>query len=72
MGTSSSSAPTSPLQQSKNRNYDILPLQVAMDKGKRDKKIIADVQKYGYTQQQIAAHLDMHYSTISNSVRGKA
>ena len=46
--------------------------QAAMDKGKRDKKIIDAVQKYGYTQQQIAAHLNMHYSTISNLVRGKA
>jgi putative transposase len=43
-----------------------------IDKKKRDKKIIDAVQKYGYTQQQIAAHLSMHYSTISNLVRGKA
>jgi len=34
--------------------------------------IIEAVQKYGYTQRQIAAHLHMHYSTISNLVRGKA
>ena len=45
---------------------------VILDKKKRDKKIIETVQKYGYTQQQIAAHLHMHYSTISNLVRGKA
>jgi len=43
-----------------------------VDKRRRDKKIIDAVQKYGYTQQQIAAHLNMHYSTISNLVRGKA
>ncbi len=50
----------------------IFPKNVILDKRKRDKKIIDAVQKYGYTQQQIAAHLSMHYSTISNLVRGKA
>lgn len=45
---------------------------IILDKKKRDMKIIDAVQKYGYTQQQIAAHLHMHYSTISNLVRGKA
>jgi putative transposase len=50
----------------------IFPKNVILDKRKRDKKIIDAVQKYGYTQQQIAAHLHMHYSTISNLVRGKA
>jgi transposase len=50
----------------------IFPKNVILDKRKRDKKIIAAVQKYGYTQQQIAAHLNMHYSTISNLVRGQA
>jgi hypothetical protein len=49
----------------------IFPKNVILDKKKRDKKIIDAVQKYGYTQQQIAAHLNMHYSTISNLVRGK-
>ena len=42
------------------------------DRKKRNKMIIEAVQKYGYTQRQIAAHLHMHYSTISNLVRGKA
>jgi REP element-mobilizing transposase RayT len=50
----------------------VIPNNVILDKRKRDKKIIDAVQKYGYTQQQIAAHLNMHYSTISNLVRGKA
>jgi hypothetical protein len=45
---------------------------VILDKRKRDTKIIDAVHKYGYTQQQIAAHLHLHYSTISNLVRGKA
>ncbi len=50
----------------------IFPKQVILDKKKRDKRIIDAVQKYGYTQQLIAAHLNMHYSTISNLVRGKS
>mgnify|MGYP001574655179 FL=1 len=50
----------------------VFPKNAILDKRKRDKKIIDAVQKYGYTQQQIAAHLNMHYSTISNLVRGKA
>jgi len=50
----------------------IFPKNVILDKRKRDKKIIDAVQKHGYTQQQIAAHLNMHYSTISNLVRRKA
>src|SRR5574341_875235 len=45
---------------------------VLRDKGKRNKMIVEAVRKYGYTQRQIAAHLHMHYSTISNLVRGKA
>jgi len=44
---------------------------VILDKRKRDTKIIDAIQEYGYTQQQIAAHLSLHYSTISNLVRGK-
>ena len=42
------------------------------DRAKRNKMIVEAVQKYGYSQRQIAAHLHMHYSTISNLVRGKA
>jgi hypothetical protein len=51
---------------------NIFPKNMIVDKRRRDKKIIDAVQKYGYTQQQIAVHLNMHYSTISNLVRGKA
>jgi len=32
----------------------------------KTKSYIDALQKYGYTLQKIAAHLDMHYSTISN------
>jgi REP element-mobilizing transposase RayT len=45
---------------------------VILDKRRRDAEIIDAVHKYGYTQRQIAAHLNLHYSTISNLVRGKA
>ena len=45
---------------------------VLRDRLKRNKMIIEAVEKYGYTQRQIAGHLLMHYSTISNLVRGKA
>ena len=45
---------------------------VLQDRRKRNKLIVEAVQKYGYTQRQIAAHLQMHYSTISNLVRGNA
>ena len=44
---------------------------VLRDKKKRNKMIVEAVQKFGYTQRQIAAHLRMHYSTISNLVRGQ-
>lgn len=50
----------------------IFTTKVMLDKKKRDAKIIDAVRKYGYTQRQIAAHLNLHYSTISNLVRGKA
>jgi putative transposase len=50
----------------------IFTKKVVADKRKRDAKIVDAVKKYGYTQQQIAANLNMHYSTISNLVRGKA
>ena len=42
------------------------------DNGRRNKTIIDAVAKYGYIQQQIAAHLNAHYSTISNPARGMA
>lgn len=41
------------------------------DKGNRDRKIVEAVEKYGYRQSEIARHLGMHYSTVSNSLRRK-
>jgi len=43
-----------------------------LGKRKRDRKIIDAMQKYGYAHQQIAAHQNMRYSTISNLVKGNA
>jgi DNA-binding CsgD family transcriptional regulator len=42
-----------------------------MDKWKRDKKIAEALVKYGYLQVEIARYLGMHYSTISNLLKGK-
>lgn len=37
-------------------------------KERRDKKIAEAVERYGYSQKEIAEHLGMHYSTISKIV----
>jgi len=44
---------------------------ILRDKRKRDKKIGEAVDTYGYRQSEIARHTGMHYSTISNILRGK-
>jgi putative transposase len=44
---------------------------IIMDKRKRDKKITEALVKYGYLQVEIAHYLGMHYSTISNLLKGK-
>ena len=44
---------------------------IKMDKLKRDKKIVEALVKYGYLQVKIASYLGMHYSTISNLLKGK-
>lgn len=44
---------------------------IIMDKSKRDKKIAEALVKYGYLQVEIARYLGMHYSTISNLLKGK-
>ena len=42
---------------------------IITNKEKRDKRIVEAVEKYGYRQNDIAQHLRMHYSTISNLIR---
>lgn len=49
----------------------IFPEGIIMDKSKRDKKIAEALVKYGYLQIEIARYLGMHYSTISNLLKGK-
>jgi transposase len=39
------------------------------DKSKRDKKIRDAVKRYGYSQNEIAEYLGMHYSTISRLMK---
>lgn len=50
----------------------VLTKHVIHDKTKREKKIIAVVRKYAYTQYPGAVDLKIHCSTTSNSVREKA
>lgn len=40
-----------------------------MDKRLRDGKIVEAVERHGYSQQEIAAYLKMHYSTISKLIK---
>jgi hypothetical protein len=45
---------------------------IAKDKKKRDGKMVEAVEKYGYRQSEIARHLGLHSSTVSNLVRNRA
>ncbi|MDA8105779.1 MAG: transposase [Nitrospiraceae bacterium] len=47
----------------------IFPAAVLKDRLKRDRKIAEAVEKYGYSQRAIAAHLSMHYSYVSIILR---
>ena len=44
---------------------------IARDKKKRNAKIIEAVEKHLYSQSEIAAHLRIHYSSVSRIVRGE-
>jgi len=44
---------------------------IVANKSDRDGMIVEAVEKYGYRQIEIARHLCLHYSTISNLLRGK-
>jgi AraC-like DNA-binding protein len=50
--------------ETRGKGNRIFPQYVLLVKRKRDKKIIDAAQKYGYTQQQIAVHLNVHHSTF--------
>jgi putative transposase len=45
---------------------------ICRDKRKRDKKMAEAVEKYGYRQSEIARHLGLHTSTVSNLVRSRS
>ena len=49
----------------------IFPQRVLDNTRKRDKKIIEAVELHGYRQTEIAHHLSLHTSTVSNIVRHK-
>ena len=44
---------------------------VLKSKHKRDKKISETVERYGYSQKEVADYLKMHYSTISRLINKK-
>jgi len=41
------------------------------DKQKRDKKIAEAVEKHLYSQREIAAHLGLHYTSVSRIINGR-
>jgi len=49
----------------------IFPESVLRDRRKRDRKMAEAVEKYGYQQSEIARHLSLHVSTVSNILRAK-
>jgi putative transposase len=49
----------------------ILQEDIIRDKRKRNRKIAEAAFKHGYNQSEIARHLGLHYSTISNLLRQK-
>ena len=49
----------------------LLTEKVRANKRGRDGKIVEAVERYGYTQNEVADFLQMHYSTISKLVNGK-
>ena len=42
------------------------------DKAKRDRLIKEAVYKHGYSQMEVARHLQLHYSTISRLIKSAA
>src|SRR3990172_12627103 len=44
---------------------------ILKDRKKRDKKMVEAVEKHGYRQSEIARHLALHVSTVSNLLRDR-
>ena len=38
---------------------------ILQDKGKRDRKIVEALEKYGYRQREVADHLGMYFTSVS-------
>ena len=49
----------------------IFPEDILSDKRKRDEKMAEAVERYAYRQSQIARHLGLHVSTVSNILRNR-
>ena len=45
---------------------------IIKDKRKRDRKLAEAIEKHGYRQSEIARHLGLHTSTVSNLVRKRS
>jgi putative transposase len=45
---------------------------ILRDKGKRDRKIVEAVEKYGYRQREVADHLGMYFTSVSRIMRREA
>ena len=43
---------------------------VLRSKGKRDRKIVEAVEKYGYRQREVAYHLGMYFASVSRIMKG--
>jgi len=50
---------------------NIFTTEVLQSKGARDEQIIEAVERYGYSQKQIADHLELHFSSVSRIMRMK-
>ena len=50
---------------------NIFTIKVLQSKGARDERIIEAVEKYGYSQKQIADHLGLHFASVSRIIRMK-
>ena len=50
---------------------NIFTAEVLQNKGARDERIIEAVERYGYSQKQIADHLGLHFSSVSRIMRIK-
>jgi len=48
---------------------ELFDVSTMSDKLSRNNKLVEAVEKYGYTQKELADHLGLHYSTISRLIK---